>query len=101
MIIKVSNIIRKKMHFGISIPAAYDESVELNRINGNTYWRDANKKELNNVEVTLKILNNRSKLPICFKTITCHIIFDVKFYITRKSRYIDSGHLTQVPAFMS
>ena len=38
------------MHFGISIPAAYDESVELNRINGNTYCQDTTKKEVKNVE---------------------------------------------------
>ena len=34
----------KKMKFGIYIPATYDEYVEINGTNRNTYWQDANKK---------------------------------------------------------
>ena len=101
IIIKKATIVRKKMKFGISIPASYDEVVEIDRINGNTYWQDATKKEMKNVNVAFKSLDNRIKLPIGFNNITCHLIFDVKFGLTRKSRYIGSGHLTQVPASVS
>ena len=32
------------MKFVIPIPATYDESVELGRIDINTYWKDSTKK---------------------------------------------------------
>ena len=89
------------MKFGISIPAKYDEAVEIDIINGNTYSRDATQKEMNNIEVAFKFLYNRSKLLTFFKKITCHLIFDLKFDLTRKSRYIGGVHLTQVPESMS
>ena len=38
MIRKAAMRVRKNMKFGIAIPATYDEAVELNKINGNTYW---------------------------------------------------------------
>ena len=40
-------------------------------------------------------------MPIGFKKTTFHLIFDVKFNLTRKSIYVGSGHLTQVTASMS
>ena len=36
MIIKAAIRVRKKMKFGIDIPATYYEAVEIDRINGNT-----------------------------------------------------------------
>ena len=59
------------------------------------------KKEMNNVEVAFKFLDDGTKMPIGFKKITCHLIFDVKFYLTRKARYVGGGHLTQVSPSLS
>ena len=56
---------------------------------------------MNNVEVAFKFIYGGIKLPIRFKNITCHLIFDVKFDLTIKSRYVGSVHLAQVPAPMS
>ena len=50
MISKVSKIVRNNMKLGMDIPATYDESVEIDRINGNTYCQDTTKKEVKNVE---------------------------------------------------
>ena len=38
---KVFMIVRKKMKFVIAILVTYYEAVEIDRINGNTYWQDA------------------------------------------------------------
>ena len=56
---------------------------------------------MNNVEVDLKFLANRSMLPIRFKNITFHLIFDVKFDLARKARYVGGGNLNNLPASMS
>ena len=44
------------MKFGIAIPGPYNESVEINRINGNTYRQDATKKEMKDMKVSFKFL---------------------------------------------
>ena len=98
---KAATRIRKKMKFGISIPDNYEEAVDLDRENGNTYWQDATKKEMKNVEVAFKFLDDGTHIPIGFKKITCHLIFDVKFDLTRKARYVGGGHLTKVSASLS
>ena len=56
---------------------------------------------MNNVKVAFKFIDNGSKLPIIFNKITYHLKFDVRFDLTRKAKYIDRGHLTQVPSSMS
>ena len=61
MIGKLAMRLRKKMKFGIVIPVIYNEAVELDRINDNTYGKDATKKERKNVEVDFKFLDDGSK----------------------------------------
>ena len=56
---------------------------------------------MNNVEVAFKFLDNRRKATTRFKNIVCHLIFDVKFDLTRKDIYFDGGPLTQVPESVS
>ena len=86
MISKVARRIKKKMKFGIEIPTNYEEAVFINRANGNRFWQDAVKKKMSNVEIALKLLDDGTKVPIGFKEITCHLIFDVKFDLTRKAK---------------
>ena len=87
--------------FLMVIPNTYNKSVYLDRINDNTYGKDDTKKEMKNVEYDIKFINDGRNLPIGFKRIICHLIFDVKFDLTRKSRYVGSGHFMQMPASMS
>lgn len=101
MIDKVCRRIRKRSKFGIEIPNNFEEAVALDRKNGNTLWQDAVKKEMKNVEVAFKFLNDSTEIPIGFKPIECHIIYDVKFDLTRKARYVGGGHRTKVPASMT
>ena len=67
------------MQFGIHLTATYEEAVRMDKENGNKFWQDATKKQMKNVEVALKFLDDGTKFPIGFKKITCHLIFDVKF----------------------
>ena len=101
VISKVSRRVRKKMKFGIYIPENYEEAVIMDKQNGNTLWQDAKKKEMKNVEIAFKFLDDGTKMLIGFKKITCHLIFDVKFDLTRKARYVGGGHLTQVSPSLS
>ena len=101
IISKVSQRTRKNTKFGITIPKNYNEAVELDRVNGNRFWQDAIIKEMKNVELAFKFLDDGESSPIGFKEITCHLIFDVKFDLTRKARYVGGGHLTSVSPSMS
>ena len=85
IISKVARRIRKKSKFGTATPATYEEAIILDRQNGNTLWQDAVKKEMKNVEIAFKFIDNGEPVPIGFKRITCHLIFDVKFDLTRKA----------------
>ena len=67
MIIKAAMRVRKNMKFGISIPGTYYEAFELMSFNWYTYWQDATNKEMNNVKVAFKFIDNGSKLPVGFK----------------------------------
>jgi hypothetical protein len=38
------------------------------------------------------------KIPICFKLIECHMIFNIKSDLTRKALVVAGGHQTEEPA---
>ncbi len=69
----------------------YDEE------NGNSLWHDAIQKELKNVQVVFNFLSEDEQVPIGYKKIPCHIIFDVKMDFTRKAHFIAGGHKTDPP----
>ena len=41
------------------------------------------------------------KRPPTYQKITCHLIFDVKFDLRKKIRYLAGGHLTSIPSSMT
>lgn len=66
---------------------------------GNTFWKDAIEKELKNVRVTFRLLEDNEPIPVGSKLIDYHIIFDVKMDLTRKARLVAGGHRNKnVPA---
>ena len=90
------------MKFGVEVPNTYEEAVLLDRKNGNTLWQDAIKKEMDKVGVAFNILSPDERLPPGYSEITCHLIFTVKFDLTRKARYVAGGHLApELPKFNS
>ena len=81
-----------KYKFGIRVPRNYKEAVKLDEQNGNTFWQDAIKKEMSQI-IDYKTFKDNGRIdpahgiqvPNNYTLIRCHLIFDVKFDLRRKS----------------
>ena len=56
---------------------------------------------MKNVHATFNILDDDANLPPGHTFVKCHIIFDVKMDLTRKSRYVVGGTMTKPPSSMT
>jgi hypothetical protein len=92
---------RRTHKFGIQLPRTVDEALAIDRETNTTYWFDAIQKEMKNVRVAFKFLDSGERVPIGFKWIKCHLIFDVKMDFTRKARYVAGGHMTDPPSTLT
>lgn len=92
-----SRIRKTRLKYGIEIPTTIEEAFELDRRNGNSFWRDALKKEMYNVGVAFEILDEGTAAPSGWHKVTGHIIWDVKMDFTRKARWVLDGHKTADP----
>jgi hypothetical protein len=103
LINKVVHRTRKSnMKFGIIVPNTVEEAYQLDKENGDTYWNDSIKKEMDSVNKygTFRIMDDDERMPPGYQEITCHMIFTVKFDLKRKSRYVAGGHLVkEQPAY--
>jgi hypothetical protein len=88
---------RRTHKFGIQLPQTVEEALAIDRETNTTYWHDAIQKEMKNVRVAFKFLEPNSRVPIGYKWIKCHLIFDVKMDFTRKARFVAGGHMTDPP----
>ncbi len=94
--------VRKKIKFGVVIPDSVEEAYALDKENGNDFWAKSIDKEIKNVKVAFKVLEEGEKPPPGSKHIPYHIIFDVKFDLTRKSRLVAGGHRNKdIPAYVT
>ena len=92
--------VKKNIKFGVRVPNSIEEAYQLDKENGNNLWGDAVNKELKNVIVAFKLLNDGDVPPVGSKEIPYHIIFDVKFDLTRKARLVAGGHRhKEVPSY--
>ena len=83
--------------FGIEVPRNVEDAVRLDKENGNTLWQDAIAKEMTSVRFGFRTLKDGEKVPVGFKFIRCHMIFDVKMEdFRRKARLVAGGHMTEV-----
>jgi hypothetical protein len=81
------------------VPRTVREALELDRINGNTYWGDAIKNEVGTL-VDMDCFEfhpseYEDQLDEDFQRTTPHIIFDVKQDLRRKARLDAGGHLVE------
>ena len=87
--------VQKHSHkFGRRIPKDITEARKLDTINGNRLWQNAHEKEMFEVGVAFKILDENEPLPVGYKNTSGHLIFDCKMDFTRKARWVKDGHLT-------
>ena len=89
------------MKFGVEIPGVDYEVVSLDRKNGNILWQDNIQKEITNSYNAFKILERHGKPTSGYTEITCHLVFEIKLDMTRKSQYVAGGHLTDLPTHMT
>jgi hypothetical protein len=88
--------------FGIRLPKTITKALELDKQNQNTLWYDAIQKELKNAQIAFKFLDGEDEpIPIGYKEIPCHIIFDIKMDFTRKARFVAGGHKTDPPSSLT
>jgi len=59
------------------------------------------KKEMKNCRVAFKVLEEDEHIPIRYKWIKCHMIFDVKMDFTRKVCFVAGGHMMDSPDTIS
>ncbi len=93
----------KRTHkFGFEIPKTIKRAVEIDHENGNSLWQDAIAKEMANVRVAFRILEDGEKVPVGHQEIGVHMVFDVKLDgFVRKARLVAEGNRTDAPAVLT
>jgi hypothetical protein len=75
------------------------EALTFDKECGTTFWKDAIQKEMLNVMPAFQILEEAESVPVGYKHIDCHMIFDIKLEgLVRKARFVGGGHQTEEPA---
>ena len=93
---------KKNLKYGVVVPSTVEEALELDKANGNDLWSKAIAKEIGNVKVAFRVLENNEPIPTGSKLIDYHIIFDVKMDLTRKARLVAGGHRNKgVPSHLT
>lgn len=90
--------VRKATHkYGIEIPRDIEHAYALDKTNGNTFWRDAIKKEMVELGVAFEILDDGQLAPVGWSKQSGHLVFDAKMSLERKARWCLDGHKTADP----
>ena len=92
---------KRKVKFGIKVPATVEEALELDREHRDTLWRDVIAREMSNSRMVFEVLDIDDQSPIGNTEIIYHLIFDVKMDLSRKARNIAGVHLTDPPSIMT
>jgi hypothetical protein len=89
----------KRSHkFGIQVPGTVKEALEIDKTTNTTFWHDAIQKEMKNNRIAFKFLDEDERVPIGYKWVKCHMIFDVKMDFTRKARFVAGRHMNDPPS---
>jgi hypothetical protein len=87
--------------YGVRLPKTVAEALQLDKENGNQLWYEAIQKEMKNVQIAFKFLEDGEAAPVGYKKIPCHIIFDVKMDLTRIARFVAGGHKMDPPTTLT
>jgi hypothetical protein len=80
--------------FGIKVPKTVQEALSLDHQTGTIFWLKGIQKETTNNKSAFQFLDNDERVPVGYKFIKCHMIFDVKIDFARKARFVARGHMT-------
>ena len=86
-----------KFKFGIQVPLGVKQALYLDKINGNHNWKEAIKKELDQLSEfhVFRTLNEGEVLSEEYKQVPYHFVFDVKFDLRCKARLVADGNWTE------
>lgn len=91
--------VKRNEKFGIKMPKNMKEAKALEKENSNTLWQDAISKELADISVAFKLLENCEVIPRGSQIIKCHMIFDVDMEeFCQKAKLVAQGHMIHAPA---
>ena len=75
--------LQKTTHkYGVEIPKDVHHAWELDKRNGNTMWMDVLVKEMFNVGIAFKVLEEKQSAPPGWSKVTGHLVWDVKMDFT-------------------
>ena len=89
---------RPTMKYGVQVPRNVKEAYLLDEKNGDTYWQNAIKLEMDSLlEMNCFDFKSKDFLPDAdYQRTTLHVIFDVKQDLRRKARLVAGGHLLAI-----
>ena len=75
--------------YGVQVPRNHTQALEIDALNGNSFWQDAERTELNQIDEyeTFSDLGpkGRAIIPEGYKKICVHLVYDVKQDLRRKA----------------
>ena len=85
--------------YGYKVPRNHDQAMEFDRNNGNTKWRDAEIKELAQIDEYDTFIDKGKDYDPgkAWKRINVHMVYAVKHDGRHKARLVAGGHLTDTP----
>jgi hypothetical protein len=86
----------KEYNFGILVPRNVKDAFELDKANGNSLWKDAMTKDIDNIQA-YKTFKDKGMVKFVegFKKIIVHFVFAVKPDLSHKAQLFFGGHLTE------
>ena len=88
------------MHkFGVRLPKSVREAYKIDKKNGNDLWTKAVSREIMDVKVAFKSIEEGENVLIGYTFVRCHMIFYVNMEdFCRKAHPVAGGRLTDTPA---
>ena len=85
--------------YGFQVPRNHTEAMELDRTNGNDFWKKAEETELRQIDEYKSFLDKGIgfKPGNDYKKIRVHLVYAVKHDGRHKARLVAGGHLTETP----
>ena len=89
----------KVYKYGYEVPRNHADAMRLDEKNKNTKWHDAEVLELKQLDEysTFDDQGKNDKVPIGYKKIRVHLVYNVKHDGRHKAKLVAGGHLTDVP----
>jgi hypothetical protein len=83
--------------YGIEVPKNVADALRIDSETGTDFWRKAIDKEMTNNKIAFEFLDDEAPMPIGYKQMRGHMIFDIKLCLTRKARWVADGSQSEMP----